>query len=404
MRVNPTTGSELAVDDVRRWMPDWVEVNRPTLHQSSIGAWFRCRFYFLLSEILRIGTKGYQRTFYIGQLVHLGMAALLRGLTWDEMSQVVTGAIDEERAKLQAFAEESAQSDLAQTISDEVVRDGGLALVLVAVLWAKYGESLTRDYEVIDTESTITADLSDHGIARMGEGRLDVLLRSRSTGMVYILDFKTSGVSIRSYLEELDLEPQPKFYRLLVESDPATKARGSLGGMIHMVIMKPTIEWKVRPSDKFPQGQSWSEYLEECRDWFEAKDDAIGAFDANGQPVLFKSGPRKGSPKPRWEHSDKAQRWSDDPPVQPSVRMFLGPVLSGEFRGMAQEVHRAMDMEPTLTNFPRTGKMNWRCRGCKFRQLCLSPTSEWAERVDRWFQPRASEGIDHEVPAPPTVE
>lgn len=215
----------------------------------------------------------------------------------------------------------------------------------------------------------------------------DLLLYHKGQNSVWILDLKTTAMSPKTRAMGISVDFQTEHYmfsvQALIETGDLQRAFGlpsdcKLGGMMHLIIRKPSIEFGLKDRD----------------------------FTIDTSP--FKSGPRKGQPRmekkyegePRlenyiqrcadWYHGtgdylDKEPEWANDPPVGISftnASLVLDEQIQTRYTDRVRLVQRyASDLAPYPSNFPMTDSPFTRADFSTYSPFMLSPVEKWPEII-----------------------
>jgi hypothetical protein len=214
----------------------------------------------------------------------------------------------------------------------------------------------------------------------------DLLLYNKEDNTVWIVDLKTTGVSPKMRLTAVPVEFQCEHYMFsvneLMKTGQIQKAfkipqDATLGGMMHLAIRKPTIEFGMKDRD----------------------------YTLDMTPL--KSGPRKGLPRntkvyegePRfdnyllrcndWYHSrgdyaDKEAEWAEDPPVNISVTkasLLVDPAINKRYRDRVRLVQHYAICDPYPENFPMPDRVAHMGRFSTYSPFMLSPVGDWPSLI-----------------------
>jgi hypothetical protein len=371
--------SPQADDDIRQYVP--LDTTTPDIRQSGAGTLFTCFRMFLLKIRAGLVPWGYRSAPSIGQLGHLWLNAKYAGLSDSRANELVSAQVRETVEDILSWAERSAKLETADKIIKQVERDQAMALACASIHWGKHPLDTER-FRAVAIEQDYR--LKVPGVAAHIAGRLDVVLEVHDdvlerSGYV-ILDHKFVS-DPASYALAAGFGLQPRLYRLLASAALTDKP---VLGFMHNVIQKPSCNIK--------DWQTFDEFLEECRDWYDAADDETGTQDEAGYAVRFKSGPRKGQVKPRWEWAKNADGFLKNPPMCQFLTRYTEPLLPDELYKQLQIVSRACGCQPTLSNFGPTGEAAGVCRNhwnkpCPYLPLCSNDPDNWEAIIQDGFRP-----------------
>jgi hypothetical protein len=360
-------------DDLREILTGYKPVN-PDIRQSTVATWATCPRMFLFKHRMQLDAGGYSSAAFVGTIFHLAIAQRYLGADLRRVNGAVSDAIEEERQRITEWGEQVNQVDRASVWYDDIRKDGEFGSLLAEIFWEKcpLNDGL---FEVVQVERELK-----HRVKPINQpiaGTLDLLLRRKEDGALFVVDHKTTSVPPRQWIESIDYATQPRLYRLLASQE---FPEANVVGMVHNVILKPTFRWKA--------WQSWSDYCREVKDWYAGQDDSLGL--KHGEPQRYVKGERKGQVKPQWTHSDKASLWERQPPMESFLTLFDEPMDNVDIIHKLRVLSRASTARPTLANFPTFGRDHGRCdnhygRPCAYRKLCTIPPSYWQEVVDKCY-------------------
>lgn len=217
----------------------------------------------------------------------------------------------------------------------------------------------------------------------------DLLIYHKGQNKVWILDLKTTAMDPKKRAMGIPIDFQTEHYMFSVKAllDTGDFQRAfnlpsdcKLGGMMHLIIRKPSIEFGMKDRD----------------------------FIMDTSP--FKSGPRKGQPRmaksfegePRlenyiqrcadWYHAtgdyvDKAEEWESSPPVGisfTSASLVLDEGIQTRYRDRVRLIQRyASDLEPHPSNFPMSDSPFARADLSTYSPFMLSPVGDWPALIQQ---------------------
>lgn len=378
-------------DDARRFLKQ--ELHLPVIRQSSLKTLFTCERKFLFAERFRLARGRHKSAPFIGNLFHLAHNCRYRKLSPEQTRRILYQTVNEYLARLLEWAAETENAGLAETIDKDVRDEAMLAEVMSEIHMERY--PLMPGAEPIAIEKDVSVKVPGIGVPLAGQIDLVLKLKDPVYGEgVLIVDHKTVGYEPWIMGATASFDSQVRLYRILAAALGEVRGLPVIGFM-HNVIRRPTIRPKA-PSELFPNGQSYAEFLEECRDWYDAKTDSRGVLGEDGSPVVFKSGPRKGQPKPRWSHEDKAKDWLVSKPIDHFVHFFAEDPLELEFKEKLVRHEEASTILPRLSSYPTTGKDNGSCsntygKPCEFLSLCTTDPENWETEVLRSYHVREAD-------------
>lgn len=370
------------------------EVKSPNPRQSSIGHLVSCPRFYLLRDRVGLQRRHYKSAASVGTMVHLITAARLTGCDELNVEKRLAAFVSEQVKSLLDHGRETQTLEVATRQCDRVREDAVLAKTLADIYWKRFPLKMA-DWDVIVVEKSFSVRVPESKCSI--DGTVDLLLYHKKLKGYFLVDHKTTSLSPRTWAGAIAYDLQVRMYRLAVARLLATGelgVRGSLLGFVHNVIRRPKIALK--------QDQTPEEYLAELEDWFDAKDDEVGTLDENGEAVVFKSGPRKGLKKPRWEHAKNALEWKEDPPLNAFVTRFAGDPLDQELKVTLSWAGKASRALPLLENYPRLGVSTGQCtrhygQPCEFLPFCQTDPCNWRKIKELHFEIQKSDEPDEEA-------
>lgn len=349
------------------------------VRQSMVADYAACPRYFLWKDRFGLVRKGHKSAPFIGQLFHLAMGAYYKGLAPVQVEQATSGYVQEYINTLVAETESTVVGFDTVDIMNRVNRDAAKALAMAAVYWKRFPLDSTA-YEVIAVEQELTVDLPSP-LGRIA-GRIDLMLRHKQEPAgLFVVDHKTTSRDLNTFMSCRSYSTQLRLYRLLAEAYSERHFGLPVHGMIYNLIQRPSIHVKT--------WQSFNEYLQEMDDWYDGKVDSQAT-------EVYKTGPKKGLPKPRWDHSGNVERWAlSGLPIRHHVCRYTEQNMPADFSLKLQLVGRACRADASLENFPTLGVDNDRCtdmygRACPYLPLCSSEDSFYHSIISRMFEQRQS--------------
>lgn len=383
----------LSGDHIHNFLPLY-EVHRPPISQSGIKAGCCPRYYFW-AERMRLARGKHKSAPFRGQLFHLAHNARLQGRSEDQANMIVARATYDYKESLAGWALENSTPEIAAKYAREADRDSLTAMVMSAIAWDRFPLSkletmLRTKLEVISFEKELATSIE--GCTVGGRGRLDVILRATDwkSRPLIILDYKTGSKGLANYAETASYGVQPQLYRYLAEASGQFDA--PVVGCIHLVVTTPKME---------PHEPVFDVFKEQVQAWYDGVDDAVGYNDPDtGQLARFKSGPRKGLPKPRWEYAGQSAKWlaTGKPPIFATYTQFDRISPTTEFRNILAHANDLATREPLLHLYPRLGEAFGQClqlygNPCPYLPLCGSAPHQWEGVVRREYRTRTSEEL-----------
>lgn len=354
--------------DIRALIP--LPVRQPALRQSTLKDLATCERYFLFRHVLGLALGRYEQAPHMGKVLHLCLNGYWQGLSPEDVRARVRIAVTDYENRVREWGSKSTTPEGTAKLLEKFHRDTTIAQTMAEVMWerfpkSKFEQALNCTFEVVDLEEEFSYEHPEYGTVG---GRLDVVLRVVDSpnpdmvGAYVVLDFKTS-TDPGSYLLTSRFAVQPLLYcSLLLRKFPGARVLG----FIHVVMAKPLYD-------------AYADSVDRMRDWVDGRDDEVGTGE------VFKSGPRKGLPKPRWEHGSEA------------ASRVLEPVLDGVFtrlegdpearlQGWFKRFWVATRRDPIVDLFDTTGQAAGHCtklfgKPCPYLRLCGSHEWNWAGLV-----------------------
>lgn len=213
--------------------------------------------------------------------------------------------------------------------------------------------------------------------------QFDMLLYHEEQNRIFIMDMKTCSCSTISRLQICPIEFQTQHYmhilKYLIEEGAITRQFNiprdvKVGGMIHIAVQKPTIEFGQNDRDfeehkhelsrgprkgqielrrKYHGEPKIENYIKRCKDW----------YFAEGQ------------------YEDKAPERESDPPVNYSLTpgSTLDTRYTTEYTRRLRLMEQYVMCDPHPVNFPKSARhLNQFGKLSPFAPFYLTPVSEWA--------------------------
>lgn len=420
--VATTPVEESPSDDIRRFIAG--DAPPYPVHQSFMTDLWRCPRYFVLKNRFGLKPKGQGPTAAdIGTFFHKAIEVLYNGnRPFDEAVAAVHLLADEKKVALTDYYNRAKLSDLGESLCQLVDKSADLGLVMARIYRDEPKNNVDPNrFILVSIEQDIEVWLPE--IRHTAKCRLDQVLYCRQSEGLYLWDYKTVSDKqpLSDYASGLEYDFQGRFYRLALSrwleehgrdypipgltgksGRPLTLADVPVRGLVIAAMNKPSIRQK--------QGQVFEDFLVECTDYYAGRTDSnpqpkqrtkggAPAYGDDGEPLWILG--EDGTPKlyPRWDHSLRRAQWVEDPPMQLFLVRFNEEVYPQELRQISSMTARAMRCRPTLSNFPRFGRLTGQCsmmynRPCPFRELCQKPPSYWQGVVDARFDTGVVHGQD----------
>lgn len=331
----------------------------PVVRQSIISDVMSCPRYALFRHRARLLRTEYKSAPEIGTMVHLGLSELYKGGDLVTATTNVNKYVDEQKAAIREFWRARNNMEIADKETAALIQDSHLALVLMQIHWEKFPLNSAR-YSVTIVEKTLQHYMAEAGVAC--QGTVDALLYDNQLKGYFILDHKTTSLSLHAFRAAFPFDIQSRMYRWLVTRSLAEGDFGDVPvapviGFIHNLLRRPTIKQKI--------SQSWEDYLAECRDWY------------NGTG----------------KHSDNLAKWEKDPPLLQTVTRYDEPLLPAELIDAVTYTGRALRCHATLENFPRFGSATGMCKNhygkpCTYIDFCSNHPINWPAIKEGRFEVR----------------
>ena len=214
----------------------------------------------------------------------------------------------------------------------------------------------------------------------------DLLLYHKGQNSVWIVDLKSTAISPKMRLSGVPLEFQCEHYMFsvneLLKTGQIQKAfklpsDAKLGGMMHLAIRKPTIDFGMKDRDctidmsplksgprkglprntKIYEGEPrFENYLLRCKEWYEAKG----------------------------EYENKQAEWAEDPPVNisfTSSTLVLDEAINKRYRDRIRLVQHYAIVNPYPENFPMQDKVASQGKMSTYSPFMLSPVKDWPSLI-----------------------
>jgi len=240
---------------------------------------------------------------------------------------------------------------------------------------------------------------------------LDTLLYHEEQNSLYIVDAKTTAGSAEERLITCPLEFQTQHYmmilKLALDNNLLQQIHGlpedvRVGGMIHIAVQKPTIEFGMKDRDfeevehtlqrgprkgqveirrNYSGEPRFDNYIERCNDWY------------RGQK----------------EYEHLAEKWVMSPPINYSLT--YGTLLSDEdfldeYYARVNLIRNYVQCKAFPKNFPRSAShLRQFGRMSPYTPFYLTPPKEWPDiiKAESFIQVDRDEGVEFIVDAPCTA-
>lgn len=261
--------------------PKTWEKYRPPIHSSSVRDFFKCPRYFFWKYRVGACRKGtYTPALHFGQVFHKAIELAYKGLDPDArrrelLKYGVKWCVD----NLNPLANKMGLLPNGKSLADatsRVTEDTEKAIATAEVFLTKYPVDLER-WEVLATEEKILAKVAYSKQPLIGT--LDLVLRDRKTGRIWILDYKTTSKAPQIVADGVPLDIQPTVYRLLAM---ARWPDSVIAGFIHAIVLKPGIKYCPDTKDK----EGWPAYIKRLTEWYGTKEEEAEAL-SYGWPMIL---------------------------------------------------------------------------------------------------------------------
>lgn len=344
----------------RLYAPFWksmsLKVIQPMIRSSGRGTLRECPRKFMFQERLGLKTKGYVSALGLGDIWHRMAAPIYKGADVSVLPRFMAEAV----AEYQEAASKLADKDLGvmpsgRPLSDQLIeieQDGKKALAMIQTFFEVYPiEKLFENYEVIGTEVPIAIKVPSMAVP-IGI-QIDVILKNRKSGEVWLVDHKTTSLSPMVRAAVLPFEFQPRLYKWVWKTAADDDARQNaqmfgtevelpkLGGFMHNIIRKPTIRYCAKDKD-------FDAYAARVREWYK----------------------------------EQSEKDANDPPILQSVVRHVGALMDEEFLVQLHQMARFSSCRLSLAQFYRNDRS---CMGkfgnsaCPYLPLCSNE-----HRIDEW--------------------
>lgn len=368
-------GIRSTVSRVKRFAPelqlfllDDAPVFRPLLHSSNLSLHGICERKFYFSERLGLRLAGdYASALHTGSIFHEATARALQDGQLEELRKTVEKDTAILADEIRASADSTGilpNGKEAGKVVQQLHDDTNKALAMAECFFEAYPVN-PAEYEVVAVEMPVTTMIA--GIKRPVTGKLDLVLREKATGHLWLVDHKTAGENPARTVESLSYDGQLLLYRLLAM---AAFPNNIVAGFIHQIIQKPTIKYCGKDAD-------FDAYVGRVREWYPEREREAAIAGPARSPFLR------------------------------SKVSFQGFHLPADFVTLLKRVDRAARANLKPANHPRCCN-KYTCNGlgnmppCVYRKLCGSRMSSWSLELmsprPRYIQAHR----DYPLPEPPS--
>jgi len=334
----------------------FTDIRKPLIRSSPVSTFDECPRKFLYQYKLGISPKTYDSGLQTGSFTHTMLESLFLGKDQQTAIDTVKIQASQREQELIEAAGPSGFLGSGQDIATALVKmdeDLHKGIAMALTFWHLKGKAL-EGYEVLkDPEGVLMVervlDVKHPEFTQMMRCPCDLVLVKKDTKDVWILDFKTTSLSIAMRLASTKFSPQIKIYRLALQTVLDEWDLGyTVKGSIHAVIQKPTIKYCPKTKDK----GGFHEYVARLIKWYKDKD-----------------------------QTDKVAMVLD-------YNRFSGPLVDQEFRNRMKQYCAAANASPNVQNFYRTG--NGACtkynKVCPFMALCNSDFAMWPDIIRSQYE------------------
>lgn len=387
------------------FLPDgWVSYKAP-LHSSTLRTIGECQRKYMFQDRLGFSKTGtYSPSLNIGTVFHHIQELALRGADEAERRHIAMQAV-KTWVELQ-FPDSIAVMGLLpdgtsiQSKKEQIIKDAEKAIALGEIYYKRYPVDLEK-YELVDVERHVSAEvlIGDKPISI--QGTLDLVLRSRKTDNLIILDYKTTAKDAAKLMAALKMDIQPALYRLLAM---AAFPDSRVTAFWHNVIQKPTISYGRNDElttiqsipeaiqKKLDSGKPLTEKQQETYDSIMAKIESDKQFSTSWDKYLHRMN--------QWykDRDEKAQEALDvggipQPPMLQSRVRLTRTVLTPDVEANLKRASKLQRAHIRPDGFPKVMNM-YECVGfgnaptCPFLELCDTDdrsTTQWPTILGQSF-------------------
>lgn len=369
-----------------------------------------CYRKFMWAERLGLKPKGYQSALAIGEVVHAVIAGVLRGATLEQsICASVSLITDIEKTLIDAAGASGILPSGRPVVAvlDSMYRDFQKAKAIAAWMWKRHPLS-PAVWEALCVEKLLEMNYTT--LKRPIRVRIDALMRMKDTDDVYILDHKTTSLSPIGRASIVQIEIQPRIYRIVAQSyieqyNKEHHTNYKVVGFIHQIIQKPTIQFSPQTLDALTKPGAYPDAIRNKLDkgtsLTEKQAEQKAQIDAEAQQDL----------KHETEYDkylDRVVRWYDertsdqphDPPFVRSTIRFSGPLMSQETLMALREVDRASNARVDPSRFFRdpSGNSCYKYNSmCPYMDLCTASPEQWPAIVKLRYDVSPRDQADEEL-------
>jgi len=345
-----------------------LPVLRPSIRSSAIGLASECYRKYLYRYRLGLESKYYDSALTIGKVYHSIRALLRKGKSESDALHIAAHLLGEWQQRTLDATDKFGMTSWGQD-SSQVIEKGNKdwQIARAMALWAHHRNPIREDeYEILGIEKLI--EIYYQTIRTPIRIRVDLLLRNRETGELWIYDEKTCSDPPMQIMAGLKFALQPKLYRLAVEAwlqnDPSAP-EGKLTGVCHDLIQKLTIRQK--------QKESLEEYIDRVSQEYDSNLAACTAPGGNLKELKY---------------------------VRSTIR-YNAALVDEEMLLQLRQADRMAYTTPSLSQYPRAVNPLITCvqhkKLCPYMALCESNPARWKEEIiPLYYKVRSRDIADEE--------
>ena len=336
------------------------DVRKPLIRSSPLACLEHCPRKFLYEYKLGIKTRRYESALTMGTIVHKILEALFTGKEPTEALQVCQRLLAKEQQRLIADAGADgflSTGEVLDSVLKKLEEDYQKARATGLVFW-QFVPFNSEEWEVLrtpDNEPMIEVILECEypGLNRPIRCPCDLALLHKSSGEVWIIDYKTTSFDPKKRAIPTQISAQLKLYRLVLQShlDAWAEAKRApkrrVAGSMHAIIKKPGIKF-------CKKDLNFEAYIERLVQWYKDKD----AADPENPPLIL------------------------DP------NRFTGALMTTELWGRLKQYCKAAHAQPNVDHFYRAGESA--ClqynKVCWAMPLCNSDPAMWPDLIEQRYQ------------------
>lgn len=252
----------LLMGDLAKVSDNIVAYYRAPMRSTALRTFGECPRYYFYQYRLGLTRPSYRSAFFLGALFHKFVEARTAGEDVPDPELIYANNIDtlvELADDIGLLPDGQAINDVLEQMHIDVFKAWAMANVLVGddAIWPL----IPKEHDIITVEQQITAKVD--GIGLPITGRLDVVTRDER-GDLWIQDYKTTSYKPHDLAAAVSFDLQPDHYHLLAL---ARYPDNRIAGVVHNIVMKPTIKYCPRTKDK---GGAHS-YLERVQEWYKER-------------------------------------------------------------------------------------------------------------------------------------